>query len=76
LVGPIVAPTGRRLRSSPGRLSVPPAPRIITLPGGVGEVRPATALGVGSTVQLTSLLADALAKEGIALGRRFAGARA
>ncbi|MGZ3451063.1 MAG: mechanosensitive ion channel domain-containing protein [Polyangiales bacterium] len=76
LVGPIVAPTGRRLRSSPGRLSVPPAPRIITL-GGVGnEVRPAGALGVGSTVQLTSLLADALAKEGIALGRRFAGARA
>ncbi|MGZ3422028.1 MAG: mechanosensitive ion channel domain-containing protein, partial [Polyangiales bacterium] len=52
LVGPIVAPTGRRLRSSPGRLSVPPAPRIITL-GGVGnEVRPAGALGVGSTVQL------------------------
>jgi small-conductance mechanosensitive channel len=75
LVGPIVAPTGRRLRSSPGRLSVPPAPRIITLPGG-NEVRPAGALGVGSTVQLTSLLADALAREGIALGRRYAGARA
>lgn len=76
LVGPIVAPTGRRLRSSPGRLSVPPAPRIITLGGTGGEVKPAGALGVGSSLQLTSLLADALAKEGIALGRRYAGARA
>lgn len=90
LMGPIVVPTGRRTRSSPGNKgsippgasprtrsspgkgSIPPAPavpRIITF-GGTGGVQPAGALGVATTVQLTSLLADALAKEGIALGRR------
>jgi hypothetical protein len=73
LVGPILAPTGRRIRSSP-RISVPPEPRITTSPG-LGDARPG-GFGVASSVQLTSLLADALAKEGIALGRRFAGARA
>jgi len=72
LVGPILVPTGRRVRSNP-RISVPPEPRITTAPG-IGEVKPGP-LGVASSVQLTSLLADALAKEGIALGRRFAGAR-
>lgn len=77
LVGPIVAPTSRRVRSNP-RISVPPEPRIVTL-GGVGGSAPGEkppVLGVSSSVQLTSLLADALAKEGITLGRRFAGARA
>jgi len=66
LVGPIIAPTSKRLRSSSGR-SVPPppaAPRIITLSG------TGTGLGTTTTVQLTSLLADTLAREGIALGRR------
>ncbi len=66
LLGPVVAPTSKRLRSSPGR-SVPPAPiapKIITLPGTV------PGLGVTTSVQLTSLLADALAREGISLGRR------
>lgn len=76
LVGPIVVPTtGRRVRSNP-RISVPPEPRIVTASGIGGSTPGEKPMGVASSVQLTSLLADALAKEGIALGRRFAGARA
>ena len=73
LLAPIVAPLSRRTRSSSGERTTLPgpiaAPRIMTL-GGVGDSLPGGALGAASNVQLTSLLADALAKEGIGLGRR------
>lgn len=69
LVGPIVLPTSRRVRSSP-RISAPPEPRIITA-SGIGGASPGDKpLGIATALQLTALLSDALAKEGIALGRR------
>lgn len=76
LVGPVVMPSTKRLRSNPRLSAPPPEPRILTVSGVGGATPGDKPLGVASSLQLTSLLADALAKEGIALGRRYAGARA
>ncbi len=81
LLGPLVAPTGKRTRTparlATGRVHTLPhggpmsGPRA-TIPGLAADPRSMTMppLGVTTTVQLTSMLADALAKEGIGLGRR------
>lgn len=66
-----LAATTRRRKST----SIPPpgaSPKIITL-SGLGDSRPGGASGAPTNVQLAAALADALAREGIALGRRTAG---
>ncbi len=72
LVGPMVVATSKRTKSSPLGHPMGDLHRTtsgVTRTPALGEAKHA-ALGTASTVHLTSLLADALAKEGLELGRR------